>query len=683
MPRPAVAASVPSPQAIRAQLAHIVAGAAFRANPRPTALLTYVVEKALEGRTSEIKQTTIGSEVFGRPADYDPRRDSVVRSVARVLRAKLNEYYLNDGAGDPVRIELPKGSYVPLFAQLDPQQPGGSARHVAPQRVPIGIAAILVLCLFLGLSGDSGRRRETTAGTTAPALYRAGRQKLLDGDFVGARPLLESAAALAPKDALIHASLANDLMALGYNSLALEEARKAEAAAGSLSRTDELEVEAAFRAASGDYQAAAAAFAQLTEQHPGRMEYYRGLAQAQQATGLSADCLRGIARAKKAAPAAAMTDAQLGIAEAYCRAGVGDYLGALEPVRRAVTSARKLGQREIYARARLLEAGLIMSTDTHQDFTTPREEARQICTEIGDDSCTVRALRVKANSDIWEMRPAIALAAYRAALPVARKMGSVKEVPELLDGEGNGLMLMDDFDGARAAFLEALLTAQRGGSRGTGVRQDMAELALRQGQVDRAVILAEETENEALVSGDRVTEAYAQVLKARALFQRGDFNSCAAILERVRHAIESFHLRSGAPRVWRLAHANLNRAIGRLDIAAQDLDATNDFDGTSGDYEYQLARLQLLISQRRYDEAVGTARHTLGFISNGGNQSACILVTALLSDAYGLSGRLAEARATANSARAMLSEHTAPLSRTTALASAARWAQPALEASAH
>jgi tetratricopeptide (TPR) repeat protein len=208
----------------------------------------------------------------------------------------------------------------------------------------------------------------------------------------------------------------------------------------------------------------------------------------------------------------------------------------------------------------------------------------------------------------------------------------------------------------------------------------MAELALRQGQIDRAVVLAEETESEAHANGDRLTEAYAQIMRARTLIQRGDYNGSAAILERVRHAIASFHLRGGAPRVWRLAHANLNRAMGRLGVAAQDLDATSDFDGTSGDYEYQLARLQLLLSQRRYDEAVATGRHTLAFINGGGDQSACILITALLSDAYGLSGRLAEAREEANAARAMLSEHTAPLSRSTAVASAARWAQPALHA---
>jgi hypothetical protein len=141
-------------------------------------------------------------------------------------------------------------------------------------------------------------------------------------------------------------------------------------------------------------------------------------------------------------------------------------------------------------------------------------------------------------------------------------------------------------------------------------------------------------------------------------------------------------LSADVPRLWRIAHANLNRAQGRLDLAARDLDARGDFDDTSRDLDYQVARLQLLLSQARYAEAVDVAQATLAFLSGGGNQSASILVTALLSDAYGYAGRLAEARETANSARAMLTEHTAPLPRATTLASAAHWAQPALEASA-
>jgi tetratricopeptide (TPR) repeat protein len=446
MYRPAVATgSIPSPELIRPQLARILASPAFQAHPRASAFLRYVVEQALAGRAGEIKQATIGCEVFGRPASYDPRQDAVVRSVARALREKLNGYYLADGAADPVRIEIPKGSYVPLF-RATPNVPEMPPWHVA---WPVAVAACLLLCAL-------GRDAKAP---DAPALYLAGRQKLLAGDIVAARPLLEIAASLAPRDALMHSNLANDLMALGYNALALEEAFKAVATAGGLSPTDALEVEGVLRAASGDYQAAAAAYTQLVERRPARIDYRRALAQTQLAAGLPAECLRTIAQA----PASAADDAQLAIAEAYCRAGSGDFLGALEPVRRAAAVSSERGEHLNFAHARLVEAGLLMSTNRTIESAAARNQARQICTTLGDDLCAIRALRIQANTDVWEMRSTAALAAYRAALPLARRMGSIKETGELLDGEGYALMQTDDFAGANAAFLEALLTAQRGG----------------------------------------------------------------------------------------------------------------------------------------------------------------------------------------------------------------------------
>jgi hypothetical protein len=693
--RPVTAPGSPlSTESVRAQLARILASPAFEINPRASSFLTFVVGEALEGRADEIKQATIGCEVFGRPATYDPKRDPIVRSVARVVREKLNDYYLAEGAADLVRIEIPKGSYVPCFGPCFVQRDQGALteaaagshlpapRHSSALRTAGALAAGFLMIL-LGLS-VAGRGKPTPAAVKAPPpmagdpaeLYRVGRMRLLAGDWVGARPLLESAAFRAPADPMIHATLAANLMLLGFNALALEEASKAEAAGGHLSHADELEVEGVFRSASGDHHAAAAAFGELERQYPNLPEYRRSLAQEQVAASQPTDCLSTIARAKPS------TDAQLAITEAYCRAASGDYLGALDPVRRAEAAACKLGQREIYARARLVEAGLLMSTNHGADAPAPRDEAQRICAEIGDDACVIRALRIQANAEIVQMRPRAALAAYRGALPLARKMGSSKEITELLDGEGYARMLMDDFAGSNAAFVDALLTGQRTGQRTAGVRQDMTELALAQGQLDKAVILAGQAAADAAAGGDRVTEAMSRILEARALFLRGDLHGCTALLEPVRQAIRKFHLSADVPRLWRIAHANLNRALGRLDLATRDLDARSDFDDTSKDFDYQVARLQLLISQARYGEAVGVAHATLAFLSGGGNRSASILVTALLSDAYGLSGRMSEAREAAISARAMLSEHTAPLSRDTAWASAARWAQPALEAAA-
>jgi TolB-like protein len=87
----------------------------FARNERLSRFLRLVVERHLDGRDDEIKESLIAVEVFGRKPDYDPKRDSVVRTEAVRLRARLIEYYAREGSGDPVIIELPKGGYSPAF----------------------------------------------------------------------------------------------------------------------------------------------------------------------------------------------------------------------------------------------------------------------------------------------------------------------------------------------------------------------------------------------------------------------------------------------------------------------------------------------------------------------------------------------------------------------------------------
>ena len=109
-------AAKPSPECVRAQLDKILASDAFAGAERPGRFLRFVVEQALAG--NPLKETLLGVEVFGRNPSYDPRLDGVVRVEAVKLRSRLKEYYKTEGAGDPVRIDLPKGGYLPSFETL-------------------------------------------------------------------------------------------------------------------------------------------------------------------------------------------------------------------------------------------------------------------------------------------------------------------------------------------------------------------------------------------------------------------------------------------------------------------------------------------------------------------------------------------------------------------------------------
>src|SRR5215469_13642748 len=106
-------------EVVRRQLERVLASPGFARNQRLSRFLRLVVDRHLEGRDGELKETLIAVEVFGRKPDYDPKLDSIVRSEAARLRSRLIEYYASEGSGDPVVIELPKGGYAPQFRQRE------------------------------------------------------------------------------------------------------------------------------------------------------------------------------------------------------------------------------------------------------------------------------------------------------------------------------------------------------------------------------------------------------------------------------------------------------------------------------------------------------------------------------------------------------------------------------------
>ncbi len=102
-------------QIVTAHLNRICSSRAFRSSPRLTRFLAFTIRKAVDGSAQDLKEYTIGMEVYGRGKDYDPKTDSIVRSEAVRLRRRMEAYYADEGAADRLRILYPKGSYVPRF----------------------------------------------------------------------------------------------------------------------------------------------------------------------------------------------------------------------------------------------------------------------------------------------------------------------------------------------------------------------------------------------------------------------------------------------------------------------------------------------------------------------------------------------------------------------------------------
>ena len=115
------------------ELDAILASYHFRGSKRYPAFLKYVVKAALDGRASDLKERTLGIEVFDRDPDYDTSADTVVRFTAGEVRKRIAQYYHENGISSRIHIELPRGSYAPEFIP-QPERPAGAKGGPASEK---------------------------------------------------------------------------------------------------------------------------------------------------------------------------------------------------------------------------------------------------------------------------------------------------------------------------------------------------------------------------------------------------------------------------------------------------------------------------------------------------------------------------------------------------------------------
>ncbi|MFQ5915855.1 MAG: tetratricopeptide repeat protein [Nitrospinota bacterium] len=142
----------PSPEDVRAQVEKILLHPEFAASERIQDFLRFIVEETLGGRAEGLKGYTIGVEVFGRDESFDPQIDTIVRVEAGRLRRKLQLYYSEEGQNDLIHIEVPKGSYVPLWRVRPPSESetATAVKRTGWRRPRWAIAAALAVVVILG-----------------------------------------------------------------------------------------------------------------------------------------------------------------------------------------------------------------------------------------------------------------------------------------------------------------------------------------------------------------------------------------------------------------------------------------------------------------------------------------------------------------------------------------------------
>jgi hypothetical protein len=171
-PTPRRSSQMPEWQLVR----RILASGAFKRSTLLTNFLIYVCDRKLQGHDGEITEYQIGVQALGRPDNYHPGEDNIVRNYARILRKRLEEYFEEEGKGEEIRIIIPRGQYVPIF------EPAHKVTEPALDLVPATEAAGAKLPhIALPIEVESAARRTMprrafliSASMTAAAAAAAG-----------------------------------------------------------------------------------------------------------------------------------------------------------------------------------------------------------------------------------------------------------------------------------------------------------------------------------------------------------------------------------------------------------------------------------------------------------------------------------------------------------------------------
>jgi hypothetical protein len=193
-------------QVILLELERILKSQPFRTSGRSKQFLSYVVRNCLDGHFENLKERTIGVEVFQRDQAYATGDDPVVRVNAGEVRRRLEQYYYAAPNDTPVRIEIPIGSYVPEFrwtsdaatkekhphapdAQIPDESVDGGAENPAAVRPRIsrrwiwlaaatGIALALA-AIFIATGHHQGKQTETAMDLFWSPVFNTSRPVLI------------------------------------------------------------------------------------------------------------------------------------------------------------------------------------------------------------------------------------------------------------------------------------------------------------------------------------------------------------------------------------------------------------------------------------------------------------------------------------------------------------------------
>ena len=158
------------PEDVARELERLLDSPEFRRNRNASSFLKFVVEETLAGRGDRLKAFTIATLALQRDDSFDPQNNSIVRVQATRVRQMLESHYSGPGLDDPVRIFLPRGSYLPSFDRVEtvgPLKPPGPSAADTRLRYSLLLAfACLLIGLVVGLSAETIMSRATLSAAS-------------------------------------------------------------------------------------------------------------------------------------------------------------------------------------------------------------------------------------------------------------------------------------------------------------------------------------------------------------------------------------------------------------------------------------------------------------------------------------------------------------------------------------
>ena len=324
----------------------------------------------------------------------------------------------------------------------------------------LAAAAKSRLLAALVLPGSAAPDRQNLAlasdDPAAVKAYMEGLQLVHSGDLIEATAKLEDAVKLDPSFALAHSCLSDLWAERGFQEKQKEEAALAFHLAAGLDREHVLLFKARYAYAEGDWNTALEAERALFTFAPDNLEYGLELANTQTAAGKPLDADATL-RLLRALPKPVSDDPRIDLAAAAAAQSESDAPAAVRFTQNAMDKAEKSGARLLYARALSMQAGNLAGSDL-QASIRESDEARRICEQFEDDACVANILR-RLGVFLVGTDPQAAAADFNLALVLARKIGSLEEEDNDLNGLAAILSDEDDYAPADKIYRQLLQNA--------------------------------------------------------------------------------------------------------------------------------------------------------------------------------------------------------------------------------